>query len=190
LLEADRLLFRGAFRLTIPLAAITAVQAARGRLKVMFPEGVATFELGARAERWASRLRTPKPLLDKLGVRPDSRVVILGVEDPTFFAELEAFGVIAAKGRPRYDVDLIVLGAKTVGDLRRLRSLQEDLTPTGAIWVVAPRGGQPSERAILSAGRAARLVDTKVVRFSETHTAHKFVVPLARRPRDARSRKS
>jgi hypothetical protein len=33
----------------------------------------------------------------------------------------------------------------------------------------------------MTAGRAAGLVDTKVVRFSETHTAEKFVIPRAKR---------
>ena len=33
----------------------------------------------------------------------------------------------------------------------------------------------------MSAGKAAGLVDTKVVAFSPTHTALKFVIPLSRR---------
>lgn len=33
----------------------------------------------------------------------------------------------------------------------------------------------------MAAGKEAGLVDIKVVRFSETHTALKFVIPLARR---------
>ena len=34
---------------------------------------------------------------------------------------------------------------------------------------------------VLNAGKAAGLVDVKVVRFSETHTAEKLVIPVARR---------
>ena len=33
----------------------------------------------------------------------------------------------------------------------------------------------------MAAGKAAGLVDVKVVKFSETHTAEKFVIPVARR---------
>jgi hypothetical protein len=33
----------------------------------------------------------------------------------------------------------------------------------------------------MAAGKAAGLVDVKVVRFSETHTAEKFVIPKSRR---------
>ncbi len=66
-LESDALLFRGGFRLAIPFATVTAVEACRGRLKVTFPGGVATFELGPRAGRWAQSIRAPKRLVDKLG---------------------------------------------------------------------------------------------------------------------------
>ena len=34
----------------------------------------------------------------------------------------------------------------------------------------------------MAAARAGGLVDTKVVAFSESHTALKFVIPVARRP--------
>jgi hypothetical protein len=34
---------------------------------------------------------------------------------------------------------------------------------------------------VRTAGKAAGLVDVKVARFSETHTAEKFVVPVAKR---------
>jgi hypothetical protein len=34
---------------------------------------------------------------------------------------------------------------------------------------------------VIAAGKAADLVDNKVCRFSDTHTALRFVIPLARR---------
>jgi hypothetical protein len=45
-----------------------------------------------------------------------------------------------------------------------------------------------SERAVMAAGKAAGLVDVKVVSFSPTHTAEKFVIPVADRPRTNRRR--
>ena len=52
----------------------------------------------------------------------------------------------------------------------------------GGIWVVAPKGGrEPREAQVLAAGKAAGLVDVKVARFSETHTAHRFVIPRGER---------
>ena len=78
-------------------------------------------------------------------------------------------------------MDLVFLGAESVGDLRRLAGLQVHLVRDGAICV-APKGGrEPREAHVLAAGKGAGLVDVKVARFSATHTAHKLVIPVARR---------
>ena len=52
------------------------------------------------------------------------------------------------------------------------------LSSAGALWIVYPKGRQEiTELQVLDAGRAAGLVDVKVVSFSATHTALKFVRP-------------
>ena len=67
-------------------------------------------------------------------------------------------------------------------DLARLTPLQTSLKRNGGIWIVYPKGQSDiTESDVLKAGRQAGLVDTKIARFSDTHTAHKFVIPLARR---------
>jgi hypothetical protein len=180
-LETDELVFRGDFRLAIPLRAVRSVAARDGELSVEFPAGTASFELGARAARWAERIRKPKSLLDKLGVKADSRISVLGVRDDTFLREVaERVGNVAVE--PAAESDFVFLGAESVDDLRRLEEVRNFLKPNGAIWVVAPKGGrEPREADVLAAGPPAGLVDTKVVRFSETHTAHKFVIPVSQR---------
>jgi hypothetical protein len=46
------------------------------------------------------------------------------------------------------------------------------------VWVIRPKGSDRiSENDVMAAGRAAGLYDVKVVRFSDTHTAQKFVIP-------------
>ncbi len=191
LLETDALIFRGGFRFKIPLTAIRAVDAHKGWLTVTFPGGIAKLQLGDRAERWAQQIRAPKSLIDKLGVKPDSRVVVVGVEDANFWAQLAGAGVTASRGRLRRNADILLFGARTKQALGRLSQLQTYLTPNGALWVIAPKGGgPPSEQDVLTAGRAVHLVDVKVVRFSDSHTAHKFVSPLARRrPQDSTQRR-
>ncbi len=83
---------------------------------------------------------------------------------------------------PQHESDLIFLGAEATGDLGRIESLVPYLRPSGHIWVVAPKGRQDIREAdVLAAGRAAGLKDTKVARFSGTHTAHRFTIPLDRR---------
>ena len=60
--------------------------------------------------------------------------------------------------------------------------LLQALKSDGALWIVYPKGKQEiKEVDVLAAGRAAGLVDVKVVKFSDTHTALKFVRPKAER---------
>lgn len=51
-----------------------------------------------------------------------------------------------------------------------------------ALWMVYLKGQKAiTEGDVLAAGRKAGWKDVKVVGFSETHTALKFVLPLATR---------
>lgn len=183
LLEHEALIFRGGTRLVIPFKEITAVAARAGTLRVTFPRGVAAFRLGAAAERWAERIRSPKSLIDKLGITLGARVAVLGVTDASFWVQLRARtgDISLARARPR--TDAILVQVTSPRDLARLGPLQRRIKPDGAIWVVAPKGASTVREAdVLAGGKAAGLVDVKVAAFSPTHTAHKFVIPAARRP--------
>ncbi|HEY7198375.1 MAG TPA: hypothetical protein VH306_14455 [Gaiellaceae bacterium] len=180
-LETDELLFRGDFRLSVPLREIAEVEASDGELAVRFDGGEAVFVLGPKAERWAERIRNPKTLFDKLGVKPESRVSVVGIADEGFKEELEARAARYATA-PEPESDLVFLGTDAVAELGRIESLVPFLKPNGHIWVVAPKGRKDIREAdVLEAGRAAGLKDTKVARFSETHTAHRFTIPVADR---------
>ena len=182
LLEHNALIFRGDLQLVIPFKEITTVTAVRGALRVTFSGGTATFQLGPLAERWAERIRAPKSLVGKLGVKPGARVAVLGVADAAFRRQLRERTADIAIGRPRPGSDLIFLLAERKNALRRLRTLRSRLKLNGALWVVAPKcRGEVREADVLAAGKPAGLVDVKVVAFSETHTAHKFVIPVAQR---------
>lgn len=53
---------------------------------------------------------------------------------------------------------------------------------SGVVWVIRLKGRpEVSERAVMAAGKAAGLVDVKVVGLSPTHTARKFVIPVSQR---------
>jgi hypothetical protein len=181
LLESEELLFRGSFRLSIPFADIRSAEAEDGRLTIAFSKGWAVLELGPLAERWAERIRNPKTLIDKLGVKPGARISVLGAPDD-FLELLRERTVLVSVGAPQEESELIFLQVGSPAELARLGELEPCLAPGGAIWVVAPKGGaEPTEAQVLVAGRAAGLVDTKVVKFSDTHTAHRFAIPRARR---------
>ena len=182
LLETDELLFRGDERVRIRLADITKATADDGRLVVRHKGGSVTFELGRAAVRWAERINHPPTLADKLGVKPGHRVAVVGLDDPPFTKLLEERGADVGRGRPRKGCDLVFLGVHRPRDLDRLATLEGSMARDGAVWVVYPKGRKdPSEVDVIEAGKAAGLVDVKVARFSDTHTALKFVIPKDRR---------
>lgn len=182
LLESDELLFRGDRRLKIPLTSIRSVSVQDGWLTVDFPDGEASFELGRAAERWASKIRQPKTLLDKLGVKPGLSVAALGIEDQQFRAQLEE-RVGPVHSEPVPETDLIFLSVERHEDLDQLGRLRKYLKPNGGIWMVSPKGKQASvpDVDVMAAAKKYSLVDVKIASFSTTHTALKLVIPRALR---------
>jgi hypothetical protein len=125
------------------------------------------------------------PLLDKLGVKPGSRVAILGVDDDGFRAQLADRTSDVTVGKPKRDSDLIFLAADTIDELMQIGPLQHSLKANGAIWVVSRKGKAATLRDVdvIDAAKAVGLVDNKVASFSDTHTALRLVIPVALRPR-------
>jgi len=181
-LETDKLLFRGEFRVSVPLREITALAADSGKLKVSFPQGILILELGARALKWETRIKSPRSLLDKLGVKRDSKVLVLGIEDQDFWNDLVERAAPISKGRLIRGCDQVFFRAEDMKALQRLASLKSYIKKDGAIWVVFPKGRKDiREIDVIQAGKDAGLVDNKVVAFSATHTTLRFVIPVALR---------
>jgi hypothetical protein len=117
-------------------------------------------------------------------VKPEWKASALGVDDKEFLKELDQSVALLSIGRVTKDSDAIFLGATREADLKQLEKLKASIKPDGAIWVIRPKGRpEISERTVMAAGKAAGLVDVKVVGFSPTHTAEKFVIPVAQRKR-------
>ena len=182
LLETDEIVVRGDERILIPLRKIRSIEVRGGSLQLQWDGHEASLDLGdSVARKWLDKIRNPRSLLDKLGMKPGLRVSVIAVDDPPFHEELAARGADVST-RARRDSDAIFFGANRNSDLSRLAKLKESLAPAGALWVVRPKGTKAiTEAATLAAGKEAGLVDIKVVKFSETHTAEKFVIPVAKR---------
>ena len=180
--ESDELRFRGDFRLKIPLKQITKALAKNGELRVQWPEGEACFELGEVAVKWADAINNPKSLLDKLGVKPDHIVSVIGIDDEGFLADLNRRVPNVTSGKPARDSDLVFFQADQPKQLEQLKKLAKTIQPTGAVWVITPKKrAEIADTVVINAGKAAGLVDVKVARFSDSHTALKFVIPVGRR---------
>ena len=70
----------------------------------------------------ANAAGAPRPLIDKLGVKPGARVSVLNVADADFWAQLRA-----------RTSDIIVLGVTEAAALAALGDLQRPLRRDGAI---------------------------------------------------------
>lgn len=182
LLETSELIFRGDFRLKIAFASIKSIKAAGGELRVQTEEGLAIFELGDSAEKWRQWVLHPKTRIEKLGVKPGAKVSLIGEFDAEFLAELRTNGKMPAKEQTQDEAETIFLLTNSRQELSTLTKLAKGMKGAAGLWIVYPKGQKTiTENDVLAAGRAAGLKDVKVVGFSATHTALKFVIPVANR---------
>lgn len=120
--------------------------------------------------------------IEKLGVKPGSDVLLLGIEtDKGFVKELKTVraSIRTAGSKP---ADMIFATFAHRDDLRRLPPLVTRLKVDGVLWTLRPKGTRDlTEAEMMRAGQRAGLVDVKVVSFSDVLTAEKFVIPVAKR---------
>jgi hypothetical protein len=181
LLETDEVIVRGAMKARIPFRDATNVAADGGVLRLTWSnDGTARdvrLHVGSSAAKWAEKIRNPKTVAEKLGVKRGQKISVVGALDTAFLGTLD----YACKLMPESDV--IFFAANARQELTRLVALRKSLAPTGAIWVIRPKGvASISESDVMAAGKSAGLVDVKVVRFSDSHTAEKLVIPITARP--------
>jgi len=187
LLETSEIIFRGDFRLKIPFATILSAKVVGDELQLRTAEDVTTFEVGASvAQKWREKILHPKTRIEKLGIKPGTRVSLIGFEDQDkeFLKELqktEAVMTTAKNGLPK-ECDCILLRTDTKQQLAQVAKIAGKMLGAVALWIIYPKGQQHiTEGDVFVAGHKAGLTDLKVVGFSATHTALKFVIPVKKR---------
>jgi hypothetical protein len=173
-LETEGVLYRGDFRLFLPEAIVRVATVEEGTLVVPFKVDVVRLELGTAAEKWLYRIRNPKTLVDKLGVKKSDDVSLTGVRDLNLIKQLrQAANTIYQR---RVQSDIIIHGVDTAADLLVFTKLAKVLEPQTVLWIVFPKGVERiKEQQIIAVGKRCGFVSTKVVRISGTHTGLKFV---------------
>ena len=123
------------------------------------------------------------PRLDKLGVKPGSRVAIVGLDDAAFETELRDRTADITHGDPLPDTDLVFLAADDHEALAALPALRARIRPNGAIWVISRKGKAATlhDVEVIAAAIANDLVDNKVASFDDTRTSARLVIPVALR---------
>jgi hypothetical protein len=200
LLESDLLILRGEHRARLPFASLDSVEAADGRLLIQDGGEPIVLELGPAAERWAAKIRNPPTLLDKLGVKARQRIAVDREADRQLLALLRARADLTELILTDRDairdasvgerLDMVVVQVDRRDDFDALAGAVQAITQAGAIWIVHPKGrADLKDTDVMAAGNLAGLVDNKVARVSDTHSALRFVIPKAQRRPSAAPRR-
>lgn len=182
LLETSEILFRGEFRLKIPFSTIESAKVGDGELRLETAEGTAIFQLGAAAGKWLETILHPKSRVEKLGVKAGAKISLIGKFETEFLREIMALSKSVIRGKVAAGSDQIFFAADSKDDFPTLSRITKSLWGAAALWIVYPKGQKHiTENDVLAAGRKSGLKDVKVVGFSLTHTALKFVIPREKR---------
>jgi hypothetical protein len=186
LLETAEIIFRpidGSKRLKFALADIVkSVKAIDGELRFHTEEGPAVLELGPAAEKWAEKILHPKSRAEKLGVKSGMQVATIGTFDEDFAKELRTTAKDITEGKISAGAELIFVAIESAKDLDVVAKIEKSVKGAAGLWLVYPKGKKEvTEKDVIGAGRKTGLKDVKVVGFSPTHTALKFILPLAKR---------
>src|SRR4249920_2195596 len=91
-LETDMVLFRSqeaGVRVRVPFVEVSTAEAHSGWLRLVWGSESLELELGQQAGVWQDRIRHPRSLLDKLGVKAGLRVSVIGLDDGDLVSQLE-----------------------------------------------------------------------------------------------------
>lgn len=132
------------------------------------------------------------PLVKKLGIKPGARMYVDGAPAHYFdlLGPLPADVVISTRLNGEFDF-LHVFADQAKQLKQRLRKLKPRLKPDGMLWISWPKGTSPLAKDlnggdVRELGLAAGLVDIKVCAVDQDWSGHKFVIPVADRPKTMR----
>ena len=123
-----------------------------------------------------------RPLVDKLGIKPDAKIAILNA--PRGYAR--TLGKLPRRASAGAPLDFVQFFTRERRELeRRFAALARGLTPAGMLWISWPKQASGvatdlTEDVIRAIGLAHGLVDVKVAAVDEVWSGLKFV----RRMRD------
>lgn len=176
-LDSEALELTGGKKLKVPLADVRIAAVEGDALKIETKTEKFELALGAKeAAAWATKILNPPTLADKLGLKADTKVVIVGerikeIDEAATKAE-RATTLTAAKAKA---VTVVILTLAPETAEKQIAAAAKVLPKGTALWLVYTKGTKPNGDAIITLARRAGLKDTKVARISEIHTALRFI---------------
>jgi hypothetical protein len=167
----------GGKKLTVPLAGVRKAVVEGDALKIETKTEKFELALGAKeAAAWAKKILNPPSLSQKLGVKADTKVLIVGerikeIDEAAVGAE-RAATLTAAKAKAA-NVVILTLAPETAA--KQIATAAKVLPKGTTLWLVYRKGTKPNGDDIIHLARKAGLKDTKVARISETHASLRFI---------------
>ena len=128
------------------------------------------------------------PLPRKLGIKPESRLAIVGAPEGFDRTLGELPERVEVRSRARGPLDVIVFFTTSRAELaRRFERLAGALDPTGALWVAWPKKASRvetdmTENAVREVALPRGLVDNKICAIDETWSGLRLVIRRENRP--------
>jgi hypothetical protein len=132
------------------------------------------------------------PLVQKLGIKPGHRAVLLAAPAGFALEELPASVMLRSALAGREPFDVILLFTTSESELRRrFAPTARRLNPAGGLWIAWPKRASGTEtdlteNVVRAVGLEAGLVDNKVCAVDETWSGLRFVIRLKDRPKGRR----
>jgi hypothetical protein len=180
-LDSLSLRLTGGKKLTLPLAEVRAATVDGDELRVVAGALKFSLRLGAKeAAAWAKTILNPPTLADKLGVKPDKTVVLVGavarevVEAAKAAKSVTTSARLPAAGKAIVS-DVVVLQLSAGNEAAQIAAAARALGAATALWFVYAKGGVVNGDHIIALARKTGLKDTKVARVSASHAALRFI---------------
>ena len=180
LLESNSLIIRGVERKVIPFEQMHSLLLKSAILKFSFKKKTYHIHLGDTAAAWFNKIKNPKSVLDKIGFTSDSKTALFNISDTNFTRAVKRKTDGVSIDTSVKNSDIIIVEANNRLELEKIFGLKKHLRMNGALWIVFTKGKSAAikDTEVMETGKRFGLVDVKVVGFSETHTALKFVIPV------------
>jgi hypothetical protein len=117
-------------------------------------------------------------ILEKLGIKPGQAIATWEIDPALLQRIIERTGRAPATEDEALDIALVAID-ETSDATEVLKKWRQRLTPSGSIWLLTARRGQPGyvdQRELIAAGQQAEVVDNKVCSVSPTISAMRFVI--------------
>lgn len=179
-LDAASLQLSGGKKLVIQLSDVRTAKVVGEDLAIETKTAKFKLALGAKeGAAWAKSILNPPSLADKLGVKAETTVLIVGerieeIDDAVAKAvNVEHAPKLAAAKAKAVSIVILALMPETAP--KQIAAAAKLLRKGTALWLVYAKGVKPNGDDIIRLARQAGLKDTKVARISVTHAALRFI---------------